>query len=56
MFTRPWQSILVGVLAGLLIFSGSIPKGFRLNILACVGELSTASFKLLQFQVSGWDA
>jgi len=49
MFISPWQSILAGVLAGLLMFSGSIPKGFGLNILARVGELPTASFNLLSF-------
>lgn len=49
MFVSSWQSVLVGVLAGLLMFSGSIPKGFGLNILARVGELSTASFNLLPF-------
>lgn len=42
MLISPWQSVLV-VLSGLLMFSGSIPKGFGSNILA------TAPFNLLPF-------
>jgi len=41
--------MFVGVLAGLLMLLGSVPKGFRLNILARVGELSAASSNLLSF-------